>query len=177
MSGLSSPQAGSASCDPDFFRTVCGQFATGVTVVTTESDTGPRAATVNSFSSLTLDPPQIIVCLRNSTRTWSAIRRSGRFAVNILAADQEGLAHRFASADPDKMSEVGMSRGHSGVPVLPNTVGTLECTVSDAVAKATHVIIIGTVVHASCDSRRPPLVFFRSTMYRDVAGDDAGLRN
>src|SRR5688500_10700446 len=78
----------SAGPGPLAFRAVCGTFATGVTVVTADAPDGPQGGTVNSFTSLSADPPQVIVCLAKTSRTWQAVEATGAFAVNILAADQ-----------------------------------------------------------------------------------------
>lgn len=157
--------------DPAVFRDLCGEFATGVTVVTASSSNGPRAATVNAFCSLTLDPPQVIVCLQSSSQTWAAARQSGCLAVNILAADQEGLAHRYASTDSGKMACASLANGLSGIPVIPDSMATFECEIADSVASSTHVIVICSVVHAYRQAPRPPLVFFRHRLRRDLPAE------
>jgi flavin reductase (DIM6/NTAB) family NADH-FMN oxidoreductase RutF len=157
--------------DPAVFRDLCGEYATGVTVVTATSPDGPRAATVNAFCSLSLDPPQVIVCLRSSSRTWAAIRQSGCLAVNILAADQEGLARQYASADSGKMVFASFINGLSGIPVIPDSMATFECEVADSVASSTHVIVICSVMHAYRQASRPPLVFFRHRLRRDLPAE------
>lgn len=91
------PAGGPAGPDPLAFRAVCGTFATGVTVVTADSPDRPQDGTVNSSTSLSADPPPVIVCLARTSRTWQAVEASGAFAVNILAADQRQVARLFAS--------------------------------------------------------------------------------
>jgi 3-hydroxy-9,10-secoandrosta-1,3,5(10)-triene-9,17-dione monooxygenase reductase component len=154
--------------DPLTFRAVCGTFATGVTVVTTTGPDGPQGGTVNSFTSLSVDPPQVIVCLAKESRTWKAIEASGSFAVNILAADQQAVARLFASRDADKADRVAWEAGHNGAPVLGGVVGALECTLSAALEQATHMLVIGSVTHAVHHADRDPLIFFRSAMHEGL---------
>lgn len=155
--------------DPLAFRAVCGTFATGVTVVTTTGPDGPHGGTVNSFTSLSADPPQVIVCLAKHTRTWKAIEASGSFAVNILAADQQDVARLFASRDEDKMSRVDWVAGdNTGAPLLTGAAGTIECTLSAALEQATHMLVIGAVRTAGHRPDADPLIFFRSAMHEGL---------
>lgn len=160
----------SLASDSLAFRAVCGAFATGVTVVTTQGPEGPQGATVNSFTSLTLDPPQVLVCLAKESRTWKAVEESGRFAVNILSAGQETVARLFASHDPDKMSQVGWSTGTNGSPVLDDVVGVIECELSAALEQSTHMVLIGSVTGAEHEPGHLPLIFFRSTLHEGLGG-------
>jgi 3-hydroxy-9,10-secoandrosta-1,3,5(10)-triene-9,17-dione monooxygenase reductase component len=157
-----------AELDPLAFRAVCGSFATGVTIVTTDGPDGPQGGTVNSFTSLSVDPPQIIVCLARTSRTWQAIETSGAFAVNILAADQQGLARLFASREEDKLRHVDWQPGANAAPVLTGVAGAIECTLSAAIEQATHMLVIGAVTHAVHRLDTDPLIFFRSTMHEGL---------
>jgi 3-hydroxy-9,10-secoandrosta-1,3,5(10)-triene-9,17-dione monooxygenase reductase component len=159
--------------DPFAFRAVCGTFATGVTVVTASAADGPHGGTVNSFTSLSADPPQVIVCLARASRTWRAVESSETFAVNILAADQQHVARLFASQEPAKLGQVGWSSGHNGAPVLHGAAGTLECTLSAALEQATHMLVIGSVTHAVSRPDAAPLIFFRSAMHEGLRPMDA----
>jgi len=117
-----------------------GQFATGVAVVTTR---GPAGLTTNAFSSLSLDPPLVLVCLDLESRTLAAVREHMRLAVNVLAADQEELAVRFAgkSSHAEKFTDVGW-REEDGVPVLDGVVAWVAGPVTELVAGGDHVIAI-----------------------------------
>lgn len=157
-----------ASPDPQAFRAVCGTFATGVTVVTTDGPDGPHGGTVNSFTSLSADPPQVIVCLARNSRTWRAVEASGRFAVNILSAGQQDLARLFASREADKMARVGWSPAANGAPLLDGAVASIECTLTAALEQATHMLLIGSVTAAVHHADRDPLIFFRSTMHEGL---------
>lgn len=150
---------------PDAFRSACAQFATGVTVVTTATPEGDFGVTVNAFTSLTLEPPQVIVCLAHSSNTWAAIKRSGVFAVNVLAADQVALARLFATKHPDKFGHLHVDRGAVGAPLLHGALATLECRLVDAIPSTTHALLIGQVVHVGHNQAKDPALFFRSRLY------------
>jgi 3-hydroxy-9,10-secoandrosta-1,3,5(10)-triene-9,17-dione monooxygenase reductase component len=157
--------------DPQAFRAVCGTFATGVTVVTTDGPDGPQGGTVNSFTSLSADPPQVIVCLAKHSRTWRAVESSGTFAVNILSAGQEDVARLFASRDETKMAHVDWSPAANGAPLLDGVVASIECTLTAALEQATHMLLIGSVTAAEHNGG-DPLIFFRSTMHPGLSTDD-----
>ncbi|NYD54914.1 flavin reductase family protein [Microbacterium pseudoresistens] len=150
------------------FRAVCGSFVTGVTVVTASSASGSHGSTVNSFTSLSTEPPQVVVCLARNTQTLRHVRASGRFAVNILAAGQTDVARIFASKSPDKLGQVGWHVAENGAPLLDGAVSTLECDVATMQEEATHMLVIGRVTAVRHDQDAAPLVFFRSTI---SAGD------
>lgn len=150
------------------FRSVCANFATGVTVVTTNLPSGPAGGTVNAFTSLSTDPPQIIVCLNKLSRTWNAIEESGAFAVNMLGADQEHIAKLFASKEPDKFSEFKWVHGTTGSPILEGSIGLIECSLIEALPQSTHMLLIGSVVNARLGVHNDPLIFFRSSMHSGI---------
>ena len=162
----------SARLDPQAFRAVCGTFATGITVVTTDGPEGPHGGTVNSFTSLSADPPQVIVCLAKHSRTWRAVEASGVFAVNILSAAQGDIARLVASREPDKMGHVGWSPAPNGAPLLDGVVASMECTLTAALEQATHMLLIGSVTGAVHHAGQEPLIFFRSTMHEGLPTGD-----
>lgn len=154
--------------DPALFRAVCGTFATGVTVVTAHGPDGPQGCTVNSFASLSLDPPQIVVCLARASRTWYAAEAAGGVAVNILAADQRDVAQLFASGEPDKLARVEWTPGRGGAPVLRGAAAHLECRLVGTFRQATHMLLIGAVTHAEHRAESDPLIFFRSRLHEGI---------
>jgi 3-hydroxy-9,10-secoandrosta-1,3,5(10)-triene-9,17-dione monooxygenase reductase component len=162
-----------AGVHSDAFRAACAQFATGVSVVTTSTPEGDFGVTVNAFTSLTLEPPQVIVCLAATSRTWLAIRRSRVFAVNVLAADQVALARLFATKHPDKfgLMPAPLRRGAVDAPLFDGALSTLECRLADALARDTHVVLIGQVVRVEHDPDKEPALFFRRRLLtpRDLA--------
>jgi flavin reductase (DIM6/NTAB) family NADH-FMN oxidoreductase RutF len=155
----------------DAFRAACAQFATGVSVVMTSTPEGDFGVTVNAFASLTLEPPQVIVCLARTSRTWPAIRQARVFAVNVLAADQVALARLFATKQPDKVRLMPATarRGALGVPLLDGALSKLECRLVDAISRDTHVVLIGQVVRVEHDPAKEPALFFRRRLYEGFA--------
>ena len=140
------------------FRTVMGRFATGVTVVTTAGAGPPRGSTANSVASVSLDPPLVLVCLREQSETLAALRGAGGFAVNVLAADQRELAERFARPGSG-WDGVGHAPSPGGHPLLDGTLATLECALHDEADGGDHRIVIGRVlgVRLAGDAREPLL--------------------
>jgi flavin reductase (DIM6/NTAB) family NADH-FMN oxidoreductase RutF len=163
--------AAGAGVHPDAFRAACAQFATGVSVVMTSTPDGDFGVTVTAFTSLSLDPPQVIVCLAHTSHTWAAIQRAGVFAVNVLAADQIAVARLFATKHPDKarLMPATARRGIAGVPLLDGALSTLECRTVGAIPQSTHVVLIGQVVRVAHDPAKAPALFFRSRLYEGFA--------
>jgi len=149
--------------DPRAFRDAVGAFATGVTVVTAAGPGGPAGLTTNAFSSLSLDPPLVLVCFDNASRTLPVVREAGRFAVIVLRAGQEDVAAVFASkrVAADKFAEVTHAEAH-GLPVLDGALAWLACDLRDAVAGGDHTIGVGAVTAVHVEDG-DPLIFFRGT--------------
>ena len=130
--------------DGTVFRRVIGSFMSGVVVITTTHDGQPYGMTVSAVSSLSMEPPMLLVCLNSASGTQEAVRRSGRFAVNILAEDQGRLAERFAKPGAsDKFDGVAVRTGHTGVPLLDGALAVVECQVAEAVTGGTHRVFLG----------------------------------
>jgi 3-hydroxy-9,10-secoandrosta-1,3,5(10)-triene-9,17-dione monooxygenase reductase component len=152
-----------ASVDPRLLRSVCGHFVTGVTVVTSMVDNEPLGLTINSFTSVSLDPPLILFCLRQNSRVRDVLRQSKVFAVNILAEDQENVSRSFATWDAPRFSEVRSRPGFSGAPILDDALAYLDCRLVDEVDAGDHAIVLGEVLDLGVlrhDSH--PLTFYRS---------------
>jgi len=147
----------------DFRRTV-GSFATGVTVVTTRDAEGnPRGFTANSFTSLSLDPPLIIVCVDKRSDTHPAMQRPGvAFAVNVLAEHQRELARRFASkGGAEKFSGIAYHEYKTGAPILDEVLAIVECTVSTRFDGGDHTAVVGEVWNVAVEEKAAPLLFYR----------------
>lgn len=143
------------------FRNVLGRFATGVTVVTTAAADGtPLGVTVNSFTSVSLDPPLVLFCLERDAFCRPAFERASHFAVNILGSGQRALSDRFAEPSQDKWNDLEFRTGDHGCPLLPGTLGALECERHAMHDGGDHVILIGRVVSLDANSGSP-LVYFR----------------
>ena len=137
------------------------RWATGVAVVTSRAEDGPRGATTNAMTSLSLDPLLVLVCLDRGSNTLAAIRASGRFCVNILAAGQEELAHRFATKASGHEKLAGVPHETvDGVPVLGASVAWLACELDREVDGGDHAILIGRPLESGVDPDAEPLVFY-----------------
>jgi len=154
-------QASLASSVIDPLRAAFGQYATGVGVVTAISaDGSPAGMTINSLTSVSLDPPLVLWCLQRSSARFSVFAGARYFGVSILAAHQERLARRFAARHPAPFRGLAWSRGAHGVPLLPGTLGQLVCRAVRQADGGDHLIIIGAPVDGEVTGGRPPLVFF-----------------
>lgn len=152
------------------FRNALGAFATGVTVITTQSDDDhPYGMTANAFSSLSLDPPLILVCVKSQAEGSQIIEKNGVFAVNVLGADQEALSRYFSSKErprgADAFKEISHRRGRSGSPILEGSAAFLDCRITVRHPAGDHIIFIGEVLELGVDPSVEPLLFF-SGKYR-----------
>jgi 3-hydroxy-9,10-secoandrosta-1,3,5(10)-triene-9,17-dione monooxygenase reductase component len=142
-----------------------GAFPTGVTVVTANGERGPSGATANAVSSLSLDPPLMLACLDRDSRTLRSVGGSGRFGVNVLAADGEELARRFARKDPEPEKWEGVAWSErSGSPALDAALIWVGCELRDQIEGSDHVILTATVLEIEAREGEP-LVFHRG-VYR-----------
>jgi 3-hydroxy-9,10-secoandrosta-1,3,5(10)-triene-9,17-dione monooxygenase reductase component len=149
--------------EPHALRAAMGNFATGVAVVTAADAGGrPFGTTANAISSLSLRPPLVLACLRRESETLAAIRSGERFAINLLGAPQRALAERFArAAAPDTWAGVG-HRLADGVPVLDDTLATVECALHALADGGDHEIVVGRVVGVEhVEAHADPLLFYR----------------
>lgn len=148
------------------FRDTVGTFATGVTVVTATGADGPAGLTTNAFTSLSLDPPLVLVCFENGSRTLPVVRATERFAVNVLRAGQEDAAAIFASkrVAREKFAEVTHAEAH-GLPVLDGALAWLACDLVELLPGGDHTIGIGAVT-AMDSGEGEPLVFLRGAYVR-----------
>ena len=159
--------------EPDDFRRVLGHFATGVTIVTVvDGDGRPAGLTANAFSSLSLDPPLLLVCVDHKSQTFPALRDGSRFAINVLRDDQEGVSRRFASTRLDKFDGVAYALSALGLPLLPDALAQIECTKISAYVEGDHTIFVGRVERASAGDGAP-LLFYRGR-YARLADDARG---
>lgn len=153
--------AGGDAVDSSRFRQVLGHFCTGIVIVTAADDDGPVGLTCQSFSSLSLDPPLVLFCPSKSSSSWPRIKATGRFAANVLAADQEELSRRFATSGIDKFAGVGWRPGRTGAPVLHDVLAHVECELEFVHEGGDHDIAVGRVVDLEMDHEGRPLLFFR----------------
>jgi flavin reductase (DIM6/NTAB) family NADH-FMN oxidoreductase RutF len=143
------------------FRQALGHFAASVTVVTlVRDDEVPAGITVTAFSSLSLEPPLVLVCIDKRARLHDQFQLQRSFAVNILAADQEAVSRRFAHSDPDQFKEIGYSLGPMGAPLIQGAICSIECRVVDLLPGGDHTIIVGEVESSRINEGKP-LLYFR----------------
>ncbi len=146
-------------------RRVCGHFVTGVAVVTCEADGVLTGTTVNSFTSVSLDPPLVLFCLHRESRLVELLGQAGRFGVNFLTGRQERLAWAFASRTTADLGQVAYHRSTEGVPVLSEAAGYLACSLVNEYDGGDHVILLGEVIELGAPRRlQEPLIFFRGAM-------------
>ena len=146
---------------PADLRRAFGNFLTGVTVVTTRDQTGvPCGMTANSFTTVSLDPPLVLVCIGKGSSNIAAFEAADRFAVNILSHDQAEIATVFAARGIDRFMTVTCREAVTGAPILADCLGWFDCTLHQRVNAGDHVILIGRVEDLQID-QRPPLGFCR----------------
>jgi flavin reductase (DIM6/NTAB) family NADH-FMN oxidoreductase RutF len=151
------------SASPGRFRATLARFASGVTVVTARAGDGvDHGMTVSAFSSLSLEPPLILVCLARDATLLPHLRQAGAFAVSILAVDQRELSHRFADQTVPRFDGVAISRAANGAALIEGAAGHLECRVSAIHDGGDHVIVVGAVEQATAHLREPLLHFHRA---------------
>jgi flavin reductase (DIM6/NTAB) family NADH-FMN oxidoreductase RutF len=156
--------------DPKELRRVMGQFATGVTIITTRDAEGrPYGLTANAFTSLSLDPPLVLICIDRKAETFSHFYASRYFVVNILTDAQQDLSTRFAKSGGFKFEGVAYETNAVGVPVLDGTLAHVECALVETHEAGDHVIHVGRVEQFGVRSGNP-LLFFQGR-YRQLAGE------
>lgn len=165
---------------PERFREVMGHFATGISVVTTFEGERPQGITVNAFSSVSLEPPLVMVALDRRRFITPMVRSAGRYAVNVLGADQQALSDCFAHApvSPGREAFCGASwqPGPTGLPLIDGAIATLECTIVETFSAGDHDLFIGRV-----DSLQQlgegvaPLLYYRRRYLRVEQGTGSPL--
>jgi 3-hydroxy-9,10-secoandrosta-1,3,5(10)-triene-9,17-dione monooxygenase reductase component len=151
------------------FRLVMGHFATGVTIVTVFDGDEPDGITVNALSSVSLDPPLVMVALDRRRHIVPAVRAAGRYAVNVLGEDQQHLSDCFAGAElppgRDLFCGATWRPGETGLPLIDGSIATLECTIVQTVSVGDHDLFIGRV-DALASAGDHPLLYFRRRYLR-----------
>ena len=155
--------------DPRELRNVFGAFATGVTVITTKDVMGkPFGLTANSYTSLSLDPPRVLVCVDKKVDCYTCFEQSKVFVVNILSEGQDQLSTRFATKGIEKFEGVAVRQGNLGVPLLEGAVAHIECTLTSAYEGGDHTIYVGEIQSVAASGDRP-LLFFKGKYSRLLA--------
>lgn len=149
--------------DPVTMRTVLGHFCTGVAVITGHDGSGPVGFACQSVTSVSLDPPYISFCPSLTSRSWPAIRSSGRLGVNILADDQRHVCARFAVSGGNKFAGIGWSSGRNGAPILHGALAAIEAEVEFEKPAGDHTIVVAHVTDLRAQEGRRPLLFYRGS--------------
>lgn len=146
-------------------REVMRVYPTGVTVVAgSAADGSPYGLTVNSFTSVSLDPPLVLVCIGHSSTSHARLVTAPAFTINVLAADQEQVAQRFASEPSEgRFDDLEWEPASSGAPILSGTAAWLECSAYEVVGGGDHSILVGRVERSSV-TERPALLFHRGRL-------------
>lgn len=159
-----------ASIDQQEFRNTLGQFATGVVVATGCLEGEPAGFAAQSFTSLSLDPPLVMLCPAKTSDSWPKLRESGSFCINILGEDQKAVSDLFAQTGIDKFAELNWQPGETGSPVLAGVLAFIDCELAEEHDGGDHSIVIGRVRDLGIfDQERPPLLFCRGA-YGKFAG-------
>lgn len=151
----------SVTIDQARFRTVLGHFATGVTVVASMNHDQPVGLSVNSFTSVSLDPPLVAFCVARESTTWPKIRGAGSFCVSVLSEDQEDLSRVFATRGADKFAGVGWDRAPSGAPYLLGSLAWIDCALDAEHDGGDHFIVVGRARRLEVIGDGRPLIFYR----------------
>jgi len=161
-----SSKASQTAVDPWLYRRTCARFATGITVVTTLDGSGnPHGMTVNSFSSVSLDPPLVLVSIDLKNAMLGHFISSSWFAINILAEHQQEISRRFSKGTGDRFVDVAWHAGDAGTPLLDGVLAHLECSVARTFDVGDHTLLIGEVRRANYTEGKP-LVYFDSAYHR-----------
>jgi flavin reductase (DIM6/NTAB) family NADH-FMN oxidoreductase RutF len=153
--------------DPRTLRDALGCFATGVTVVTCLDDGGkPAGLTVNSFTSVSLDPPLLLVCVHKMATSAPALTSASHFAVNVLQTGQQPASITFSTRVENRFGDTPWSCGEAGAPILKDSLSVFECERFAVYDGGDHHILVGQVVKASFDASLDPLLSFRGRYRR-----------
>ncbi|MBS1886146.1 MAG: flavin reductase [Actinobacteria bacterium] len=159
--------------EPGTFRDVVGRFASGVTVITARDGDVDAGMTASAVTSLSLEPPMMLVCINRSAPTGESVARAGHFAVNILRGDQGEVALAFAAPSEDKFKGIPISRGTWGEPLIDGALATIECEVVEEVSGGTHTVFLGRA-HVAEAQPGSPLAYFRGGFGRlELEPDEA----
>ncbi|RMD95470.1 MAG: flavin reductase [Calditrichaeota bacterium] len=150
------------------FKRTLGTFATGVTIVTIKNPQGIHGLTVNSFTSVSLNPPLILICIQKEGTSHQQMVATDAFVVNILSATQRELAERFARSDlgsQARFDKVKYKLNKRGIPILEDNLATLECRIVDQFEGGDHTIFLAEVENTWAAEDKPALVYYRRNYY------------
>ncbi|MFC4529641.1 flavin reductase family protein [Sphaerisporangium dianthi] len=156
------PASGDAG-DPGHFRSVLGRFATGVVAVTgiDPADGAPHGLAVNSFTSVSLDPPLVAFCVANTSMTWQRLKAAPSICVNVLSERQEHVSRRLAAKGVDKFAGLPWSPSPGGGPFISGALAWIDCSIESEHVAGDHTIVVARVLALDAHADHGPLLFFR----------------
>jgi steroid delta-isomerase-like uncharacterized protein len=158
-----------ADADPrEMLKAFNKQFVSGVTVVTVEDDGVPRGLAVSSYTSVSLDPPLVLVCVQKTSSTYPALFRSTHFGINILSSEQSDTLALFASKTPDKFADLAWHEGPFGSPLIDASSASIEVEIKERFQALTHTVLIGRVLHAETTEDDP--ILYKAGKFYDGRG-------
>ena len=164
------PNAAAPGVSSDEFRRACGRFATGVAVASAIDERGTaHGLTVSSFTSVSLEPPLVLICLGHEVTMIETFRGASHFGINILREEDRDLSQRFATKGLDRFNGIAWRRGHTGVPLIECALASMECATHQRIASGDHDILVGRVVAAHIEDGAPLVHYFGR--YRKLALD------
>jgi 3-hydroxy-9,10-secoandrosta-1,3,5(10)-triene-9,17-dione monooxygenase reductase component len=154
--------------DETKFRAILGRFTTGVVAVTALPEQGctPAGLAVNSFTSVSLQPALVLICIARSSTSWPHVRSAARFCINILGEDQREISKRLATSGTDKFRGVRWTTTPNRTPILDGAIGWLECSIEAEYPAGDHTVVVARVHHLDADRDGAPLVFYRGSYGR-----------
>lgn len=155
--------------DAALSRHVLGHYPTGVAVVTAMGPDGPLGLSMNSFTSVSLEPPLVLFCPALSSGTWPQLRQADSIAINVLSAGQESISRMFASRTANRFVGIEWTSGANGAPLLTDALGWLECSVQAEYPAGDHTVVIAEIERMGVhDVIAEPLVFFRGAYFAGI---------
>lgn len=157
--------------DAKEYRGIIGQFATGVTVITTAVDGWLHGMTANAITSVSLDPLLLLVCVDKEAHTHDHLSRAGAFAVSILAEDQQDLSQTFATSnkpEEGRLQGVRYRIGENGAPIIDGCLASIQCEVTERTDAGDHTVFFGRVLDATAERDTVPLLFYQGK-YRELS--------
>ena len=151
---------------PELFKKLMGSFVTGVSVVTTQVDGVLHGLTVSALSSVSLDPPLLLVCIDHHARAYEHLRRAPAFSINFLAEDQSTVAEKFAEPGlsmEERLSSVEYFLGKTGCPLFRHSLAVMECRIAGTYTAGDHDIFLGEILSGEVDPQPKPLLYFRGS--------------
>ncbi|MEK4030485.1 MULTISPECIES: flavin reductase family protein [Bacillaceae] len=146
----------------NLFKEVMGNYPTGVTIVTGVTEDGtPVGLTVNSFASVSLDPLMVLWSIDHGVSTIKAFTEGGKFAIHVLAGEQQELCKTFATKGVDRFGQCKWEMSENGLPIIEGAFGVFECETSQAVEAGDHTILIGNVTNIHLDKTKDPMLYHR----------------